>query len=277
MVKSYFDLFMLDRIIISLCHPSKIGYFFKDKLYKVILYAFGFFLLYVLVCGLTSYSTTYFSSDVVDGSVDSLVSFETSTVVYDISYEKSTKKLSTTSTKAIVMETSDVIYCFFTDSVVKTDENSKKIVYIFNENNAYVYYSNTKVGEVSYTDLTDVDSFTIKDVVSGDSQARGAFKDMIITLAYNSKFGVSTVMFVSSMLTGLAYYLIALIVIFGMSYFVNFTIATNVRTKLCLYDSLIFLVLLSFYIGFSQNWIFYIAIIAPVIFVNFTFTHIIKR
>lgn len=268
---------MLDRIIISLCHPSKIGHYFKDKLYKVILYAFGFFLLYVFVCGLTCYSTTYFSPSVIDESVDNIVLLETSTISVNISYSKDTKKLTTTSTTSLLVEFDDVLYYFFTDSIERTTSNSDKIIYVFNEDTAYVYYSNTKVGEVKYENLTDVDSFTLKSLVSGNIDAKLAFKDMIIALANSSTFGISTVMFLNYMLTGLSYYLVALIVIFVMSYFVNMTIATNVRVKLCLYDSLIFLVLLSFYIGFSQTWIFYIAVIAPVIFVNSTFMHIIKR
>lgn len=264
---------MLNKIIICLCHPKKIGLFFKDKIYKPILYAIGFFLLYVGIIALVAFSNKVFDSSYTEGSINLIVSEESANTNTNVTFNSTTKTLEGNETKY----SNSYFQVYFMPKGTVTTPSANVTTLVFLSDHVECFYGVHRLGEYNYSDLKDVKDFSLSNVVKGVNEDKLELKTIVNAIYQASETSISLYYIFNYAVFGISYYAGLLLFIFFMSFMTNPAIEFKVRTKLCLYDSLIFFVVLSFCMGFAIEWLLYLALCLPVFYSSFTFSHIIKN
>ncbi len=248
------------------CHPSRIGLFHKDHPLVVFFFFIIFACLAFGALALRDFNTQYFGSSDIDYIVQTVVKDQTNT---NIEY----KDHKLTGDIALYKNNPLEIRVLSTDKKV---DNSGLIIYM-NENTTQVYYNYIQIGNIKYSDIPNDYSFTFAGVKDNNRTELYNFRCFIDYILLISNTGYAANMYLSNTLNVLLYYFIfAIVAVLIYSFFTNSQIAMGVRSKLIIYDSLIYFVIIFFTVCLNVSFLQYVAFFVPLLFCRSTFSHIIK-
>lgn len=253
---------MFHRIIDCMVHPSRIVLGFKDKIWKPIVIALGFFLVLLGIIIIITCNSDFFDRSISNQVTAVLVNSDT-----EFNVELSNHTLSGRSSK---VETDDITIGFLSSDL----KYNNGLVFDFKEDLVNVYYGRSSLGSYKYENFNG--TFKVNNVINGVISDKANFQDLIYSsldslnsiLRINnigSSFGMICAYSVSIILLGLLF-----------SYFVNPDIKMNVRIKLVLYTLPSFYFMMSFAFLFNLSWLQYVAFILPFIYSKIAFSHIVR-
>ena len=259
----------MQRLIDILCHPRRLGIYNKDKIYIPLIYFISFFLLFIGVVMIINFNTEYYNANTSSNIIQ----------VIDISnedvYGEYINNEFIFNNKKSDISTDDIIIYFNHKNVDKSVNTIDKTIINFEADKVSIYYGLSQ--KVSYKyDKYEIDNFSLAGVCSGDIDDIVTFKDLLnnIFFDFNTKYQVSTI------LPLLFQYFMQFLMVFAFalifSFFVNPGIKFDVRFKLLIYDSLIFLFVMMLSVMIQISWLEYLAYALPIIFAGITFSHIIR-
>lgn len=258
------------RIKAVLAHPSLIAYFFKDKIYIPLLFLLTFVLITLGISANKVYTSEFITRNDSVEIVNKLAlnSLPTSTIEYD------NHKMSGTKSS---INYDDDIKIFF--NVAPSKENYSKTNYtlFFEEEYVTGYMGTSFLFKKEYKDFNLDLSFKLSDVVAGNMKSRISFVDFLDNYMQGFEMSYKNQSMLGSIMMLVEFYFVLLIMMFIFTYFLNPTIKFDVRIKLMIYDSIIFLFLFSFSILFNVEFLKYIAFAISIFYGNITFRHIIKK
>lgn len=259
---------MLERICDCICHPKRIGKYYKDKFWIVLGMLVLFFGCYAGVSAARYYTTPAFTDNSVTALVSSIIRGHASEVKYDSSLHMMTGKSCT-----YEGEKFRIVFLPTEGAVIETQIDDVNI--IFYSEDAKVYYGKILAGQISYETMM-VSGFSINGIQGNQVDDILNFKTLTKSILDNASVFFQTISYVSNLGTTLFYYLIIVFLMTIFTSLLNPTIDRKVRIKLCFYDGLIFFICCFFAMLFNVDMIIYISFLFPIIFSNITFRHILK-
>ena len=247
-----------------ICHPSKIGMFHKDNPFVVFLCFLLFASLLIGTLAIRNYNTRYFSNDDIDYVITTIEKNNAVNCEY--------KDFKITGEKASIKNSPLEIRILNDDKI----DNSGLIIKL-NENSAELYYNYIKISNIEYKYMDTNCSFTFTEVKNNTNNSNYNFRYFMNYIFINSNVGYASNVFINNILTGLLFYVIfGVVTVLIYSFFANPNISLSKRAKLVIYDSLIYFVVMTFTVIFNASFLLYVAMFLPIIYCNFTFTHIIR-
>ena len=255
---------ILYRIMDICCHPSRIVFYFKDKVFVVLIHLLVFMSMAVGVTAALAYSGNYINRSASEGIARTI--FE-SNKVKDAEY----KDYKLTGDSSVITYEAYKIYINRTK-----DTTTTYFVLEFHENTVSGYFGNELLFTEEYKSLPKNYEFKLFDLKNGTNDKRYDFVNFMDT--YLTKFEpyYETQVFLGGIIEIAQFYAILLVVLFIFTYLVNPTIKFEVRARLLIYDSLIFFFIFSLAYIFNLEFLKYLAVIVSTIYANITFRHIIR-
>ncbi len=252
------------RIIDCLCHPSRIGLYYKNKIGVIIAHVVVAMLVFVSV-----FSVSYINYDYFDHSFSRGITSLIRSSENDLNIKYNDGRLTGTGFSVAAGEYE--IY-FLDSSFIKESEVLK--VY-FQEEKAEVYFGFRCIATYEYKNSTakdfsfaEVKDYNIYDTIQFEGIVTGVFDTI------NTRYVVLDAL---EVLIGiLTTYFIVLGIITLYSLFINPMISFKVRIKLCLYCSIVYFLAMFFTVCFMASWIQYLAFILPFMYTKRAFRRIVK-
>ena len=257
---------ILYRIIDIFCHPSRIVFYYKDKIYVLIIHLLAFAAMAVGVTAALSYTDYYISRE--DGEAFSKAIFESKQVAeieyndYKLSGEQAT--------------ISAGVFRIYFNMEQPTKYSSSEFVVVLGEEKARGYSGTKLVYEMEYKNLSSNYSFKLSDLKSGKNEKEIEFVDFISVYLRGFEHEYATQTFLGGLRLILEFYGILLIAMFIFTYLINPTIKFEVRARLMIYDSLIFFFIFSLAFIFNVEFLEYLAFAIALFYSSITFRHIIR-
>ena len=252
----------MQKLINLICHPSRIVLYFNDKVYKIIIWLLGFLIaLFGIIAGLTftdKQYDAYFSQSV----TDVIVSKDSSNIVF---------KDSKLSGNAYQIK-GNGIYIYFSKSDFA--HNDYGLVMNFKEEAVDIYYRFFGKKTINYKDM-NIKDFTFDDVKHNNNQARIYFEDLIGQSVDSINKEASFMAFFDNVTNVLIMYTALTLIAVVFSLFINPQVQFRHRIRICLYDSIIYLVMMMFTLMFQIAWLQYVAMVLPIFYCNISFRSII--
>ena len=258
----------MQRLKNILCHPSRIGLYHKDSPLMVIGYLVLFLGFLIGMLALKTYNTNYF--DYSDSNYVTSLIYNNKN---ETTIEYKDHKLSGSS----FVVTSDTFECYFLSGISINNIKNNGMIFIMNENDVNVYYRFRLLKTINYSDISTDYSFSINDVRKNDSNALFNIKGFYDCIFKSVDKSYASSVFLTNILSILQYYFIFSVLVLSVySYFINPSISFGVRTKLVIYDSLVYFFVMFFMLAFEINFLQYVALIIPLIYCSVTFAHILR-
>ena len=251
------------KLINIICHPSQIVLYFNDKVYKIILWLLSFLIIIVGIIVAYSFKIGDYDYTLTDGVINTITLKEEA---LDIKYNDS--KLTGTS-YAIK---GDGVYIYF----CKSDfvHNDYGLVMNFKEDHVDIYYRLFSKVSFNYSD-SGVANFSFEDIKYNRNSARIYFESLF-NQAQTKIAKEKQLMFVlDNGLNLLMMYALALGFSIVFSLFINPLIKFPHRLRICVYDSLIYLIFMVFVLMIQVSWLQYVALVLPLIYTNISFRKIV--
>ena len=257
---------MFERIKSIICHPRYIGKYHNDKVWKILLYVLLFFMLYLAVFGVRTFTENPLGEEADRIIISDVISSQSQSITYDS--ENHTLKGNEFS---IVNDS----YAFYVLPTREVKQALGLVNIILDETKGYVYYGTYLVSEIEYTQIF-VDSFSFDGVSSNNTKDIFYFRSFINEVL-NSSFGFFRSMnFVEGIVQSITMYLMLFFLSFIFAKIINPTIEKKVRAKLVLYDTIIYFVVAMISSLFNVGAFIYVAYSLPVIYTSITFRHIVR-
>lgn len=260
---------MFEKIKTCLCHPSKIGAYFKDSIPKNILLIFIFMLLFIFANAAKTCNSEHFNNLHSSAMTDSIALFDDNGIYFDSELDK----LCRNENEKISIAGSQYRMNFFCE--VASGIQSSEIVLNFKESYVDVLVFNTKIGTLNYSDY-NFDGFSLLNIKNGNYKEKLAFQKMIdfaldeINQEYSFiVIGFDTIALIEDIL-----FMLAVCVL--LSLMVNQGIKLGVRIRLCMLDVLVYILCLIFMSLFSLGWIQYFGMFLACFYTISTFRHIVR-
>lgn len=257
---------MIERIKNSICHPRFIGKYNKDKVSKIILVIMIFFVFYLLIFGIRTFSENPMGEGAENYVVSEVISKQDHTVVYD----SETHTLKGNSFN-IQEETFGLYVLPFEDS----KSSSLVVNIVLGETKGYIYYGDIEVSAIDYADIK-VEDFTFDGISKNNSKDIYNFRIFVFEILESGFTFFRILNFIEGALITFVTFMMLFLVSFIFARMINPTIEGKVRAKLVLYDVIIFLVCSMLASLFNVGWIVYIGYSLPLIYTTITFKHIIR-
>lgn len=257
---------ILYRIMDIFCHPSHIVFYYKDKIYVLIIHLLAFAAMAVGVTAALSYTDYYISRE--DGEAFSKAIFESKQVA-EIEYNdyKLTGEQATISAG---------VFRIYFNMEQPTKYSSSEFVVVLGQEKARGYSGTKLVYEMEYKNLSSNYSFKLSDLKSGKNEKEIEFVDFISVYLRGFEHEYATQTFLGGLRLILEFYGILLIAMFIFTYLINPTIKFEVRARLMIYDSLIFFFIFSLAFIFNVEFLEYLAFAIALFYSSITFRHIIR-
>ncbi len=255
---------MLYRIKDILCHPSRIGLYYKDSLLKTISILAIFCLVFVGLSFIVMTNADYFSMSSAKGVSSDLMNDNSEVTIAFVD--------NNISGDAYTFKGDDYIISFLDDSF-KPQKNYISIS--FKANTINVYIDTTHYSTIYYDRITITD-FKLANVIDGVVKDRIAFQSLVNVALDSIEYSYGVFVFLENMAVVLGLYVCLVIIAVVLAYFVNPEINMSYRLRLALYDTAIYFVIMIFSLLYNQYWLQYLAIILALIYVKITFSHIIR-
>ena len=254
----------MEKIINIICHPSLIVLYFKDKIYQIILLALSFYIVLVGILALYAYTDKYYNYEYVSDLTKLVSSYNEE---MDLEY-----KDSNLSGSSYVISKDEACLVFMKD-VVSNPEYS--IFLVFKEDRVVYYYQSVRRFELKYSNL-GISDFTFKDIQDNNLTARAKLSTIIDKTLMLANPIAQTYSLVSSAINLAFLYFMSFLIAMLISFFTNPAIEFKYRISICLYDSIIFFVVLLFGLLFNISWFKYVAILMPAVYSRFSFRSIVR-
>ena len=257
---------ILYRIMDIFCHPSRIVFYYKDKIYVLLIHLFAFIAMAVGVTAAIAFSGYYVTR--ADGEAISKAIF-TSKNTANVEY--SDYKLS--GEEATVA--AGVFRIYFNRNE-PTKYSTNEFVVVLGSEKAKGYSGTKVVYELEYKDLKQNFSFKLSDLKDGKNEKEIEFVDFISVYlrAFEHEYAVQT--FIGGIWLIARFYGVLLLALFIFTYMINPTIKFEVRARLIIYDSLIFFFVFSLAFIFNVEFLEYLAFAIALFYSSITFRHIIR-
>ncbi len=256
---------MINRIATCLCHPSRIGLYYKDKLWTPILYVVVFILALIGVVLMSHVNESYFTMD-----DTRYVSRLVSDYKHPINLEFNNRKLTGDS---IIIE-SKYVDLYFLDPLASPKAQDKISLY-FNEESVNIYQGTQKLNSYSYASSM-VRDFNLNDIRTGANGAKLEFERLVLaTLASVNSYYVYTD--AAYTIAGLiASYFMVLLFVGVFSYFTNQDLTMKVRMKICLYCTLIYPLMAILSVCYRISFFEIIGLALPLFYCRSAFSRIVR-
>ena len=263
---------MIERLKIILTHPTRIGLFFKDKIYIPILFLLTMFFLFVGVNAVYNFNTTQYSHET-SKNYTLLVQYSLNDSkekpTFNITFDSTTNKLKG---DTHVFKSDNIILAI--NSVNVYQKNGVLTVNLL-EDGAVLYEGFIKLGYVEYKSIS-AKSFDLTKVQNGVIEDSLYFSEFLDSLFLKVKNNQALLHLADDTMTTVIFYFGLLIFTLIASYMINPPIEMRVRAKLVLYDSFSYLFIMLLAALFRASWLQYVALVFPLLYVNLTFSHIKK-
>lgn len=263
---------MLERLRIILAHPTRIGLFFKDKIYIPILFVLTMFFLFVSVDSIYNVNTKQFNYSQAKSFnvlVQNTLNEKKEVPSLNMSFDSSTNKI--TGDNHVFIGESIILAVNSTNTYSRNGYISVNL----RENSADLYEGFIKLGTIEYKSI-EAAGFTFTNVQKGDLKDNLYFTEFIFKLFSKVNTNQAILHVLDNSLTCLIFFVGVLIFCLIDSYFLNPPIEMKVRGKLVIYDSFPYLFVMLLAALFRASWLQYVALAIPVLYVNLTFSHIKK-
>ena len=254
----------MEKIINIICHPSLIVLYFKDQIYKIILFILPFFIIVASLFALYDFNQKYYEYDFVS-SISDLVKNndeEMDLVITDNKLEGST----------YVIKNNDVCLIFMKDAVASTDYD---IMLIFKEDRVTYYYQAAVKYEITYEKI-GVNNLSFADIQDGSFSAKLKLNNIIDQSLAQANRLVQVYIYFSDIINLFFYYAASILIAMIVATFVNPSIEFKYRFRICLYDSIIFFIIMIFSVMFNVTWLRYVALAVPAIYSIISFKRIVR-
>ena len=256
---------MFNRIATALCHPSRLGLFYKDKLSTPILHVIGFLLALIGALFISQANESYFTRE--DARyVSSLVMKLDSPLSLEF-------KDNTLAGEAMRVE-SEYIDVYFLDTSVLPSSNDKISMY-FNELEATIYHGVRKLNSYSYSKASPL-NFSFEEVRLNDPNARLMLEGLVLEiLSTTNRYFInldSTYMALAFIIT----YLFVLLFVSVFSYFTNQDLPMRIRMKICMYCTLIYPLMAILSICFGISLLEIVGLMLPIFYCRSAFSRIVR-
>lgn len=254
----------MEKIINIICHPSLIVLYFKDQIYKILLFILPFFVIVASLLALYDFNTKYYDYEYVNSISDMVKSYdeEIDLVIKDNKLEGST----------YTIKNDNVCLFFMKDAVASTDYS---ITLIFKEDRVVYYYQAYLKYEITYEKI-GVDNLTFADIQANSFGAKLKLNTIIDKTLDLANRLVVTYIYFSDLINFFFYYAASVLVAIIVSMFVNPQIEFRYRFRICLYDSIIFFIVIIFALMFNLSWLRYVAMAMPAIYSIVSFKRIVR-
>lgn len=257
---------ILYRIMDIFCHPSRIVFYFRDKIYVVLIHLALFIAFAIGATAMVAYSGDYVNRSAgVEFAEDVFKSTKNSNVVFE-NYQM---------TGDMATITSGVYKAYFNMESPKEYSDSYFTI-VFGKETVKGYIGSKELFKNNYSDLKTNYNFKLSDIKDGNSDKRAQFVDFMSVYLEGFETEYATQTFLGGIATIFEFYGVLLVAMFIFSYLVNPTIKFEVRARLMIYDSLIFFFVFIFAYIFNIEFIEYLAFIISLIYSGITFRHIIR-
>lgn len=254
----------MGKIINIICHPSFIVLYFKDKIYKIILLALSFFIVLVGILALYSYTDKYYNHEYVNDLTKLVANYKEE---LDLEYNDS--KLSGSS---YVISKDEACLVFLKDVAASQDY---AIFLVFKEDRVVYYYESVIRYELEYKSL-GLSNFTFKDIQDNNYTSQAKLSIIIDKTLELANPLAQTYSLLSNAVNLAFLYFMSILIAMMVSFFVNPAIEFKYRINICIYDSIIFFVVMLFGLLFNITWFKYIALLMPAIYSRFSFKSIVR-
>ena len=255
------------RLADIICHPSRVGLYFKDKIHIIILYVT---ILLGLVIGVFALDNLYKPN-----SFDRKTSISVADMI--ITSFEGTKDV--TIKDGVLEGDAEIIgsRMSFYFNREGFDKKENDFVIVFKETNAIGYFEGVKVFDVKYEDECNLNyEFSFFEIKNMNTNDKISFVEFLTPIMENYEKAYSTYVFLTNLGTIILFYGLLIVVLFIFTYLSNPTINKKIRFKLVFYNSITFLILSIFSVLLNQSWLIYAGIVLSVFYSNITFSHIIK-
>lgn len=251
---------MLEKIINTLIHPSRVVVYFADNMKKTFFFVFCFYLILVGFLALVAFNSTYYSIT----SANRIAYLLTTNDIKDVTLSDS--KLTG---EAFSIKKDDVYIGFLEDTHKSTDLSIN-----FYENNVSIYYLEYHIGSYSYNDY-DI-KFNTTNIKNNILEDKINFRDFIYELISNLNTFLRIENFTTYVvkITAISFLIYSFVILY--SYFINKTIDLNVRYNLGFFTLPIFYVVMFFSLSFNLSILEYLAYLLPFIYARMIYTRIYK-
>ena len=263
---------MLDRLRIILAHPTRIGLFFKDKIYIPILFVLTMFFLFVsanTVYNVNTKQFTYSQAKLFNVLVQNTVNDDKKTPNLNMAFDSTTNKI--TGDTHVFVGNNIILAVNSSNMYFKNEYISVNL----RENEAVLYEGYIQIGTIEYKSI-ESKNFTFTNVQKGTLDDNLYFTEFIYKLFDKVNINQAAIHIFDDSFTGLIFFVAVLIFCLIDSYFLNPPIEMKVRSRLVIYDSFSYLFFMFLAALFRASWLQYVALIIPVLYVNLTFSHIKK-
>ena len=242
--------------------PAQTAIYLTDKVYKVILWALGFFTIIIGIILAYSFSIKYYDYTFTDNVCLYIASNDES----NIKFENNKLTGSEYSIKG------EGVYIYY----LKSDfaHNDYGLVMNYKEEEVDIYYRFYNKITVKYSEL-DANDFTFSDVKYNKGLSRIYYEGFLMGAVDKINTKASFHLFLDSFINVLTMFFVVVLVSSVFSFFVNPMIKLKHRVRLCVYDSLIYLVFMMVVLIFKINWLQYVALAIPLIYTNISFKKIV--
>ena len=257
---------IFERLKAIIAHPSRIGIFFKDKAYVVIIHMLAFL---AMLSGVLAIKNFYKPNNFTRDTSFSVVDVIRSTM------DESNCKYENYQFSGSALISGDSMTIYINREIV--DKSASDFVIIISDDIVIGYFNGIKVfnDTLDEMDLANY-SFEIQNIIDNKSEDKISFVEFLTPILDNFEYVYAANIFLINLGTFLAYYLGIIIFCLIFSVINNPEINMKIRIKLIIYDSLSFILFAMLSVLFSQSWLVYAGIIISAIYSLITFSHIIK-
>ena len=256
---------MLNRLKTALCHPSRLGFFYKDKLSTPILYVVGFLLALIGILFMSHVNESYFTREDARYATGLVSRLE-----YPLSLEFKDKALAG---EAASLQDKYIDIYFLDTSVLPKNED--KISMYFNSLEVSIYDGAKRVNSYSYN-RASFNDFSLEAVRQGDRAAGLELESLILqALASTNSYFIN----LNALYMAIAYlvsYLFVLLFVGLFSYFTNQDLTMAIRMKICLYCTLIYPLMAILSICFKISFLEIIGLMLPIFYCRSAFSRIVR-
>ena len=263
---------MLERLKIILTHPTRIGLFFRDKIYIPILFLLTMLFLLVgvdLTYNINTNQFNYENAKAFNYLVQYTLNDQKQKPVLNIAYDGTAKKITGDNhvfigDKMILAVNSNNIY-----------QRNEYISINLTADGATLFEGFIKLGYVEYKSI-DAKSFNLTNVQNGEITDCLYFAEFVDKLFDKVQVNQALLHSLDNAITTAIFYFGVLIFAIFASYFINPPIEMRVRIRLVLYDTFSYLFVMLLVVLTRSSWLQYVALVFPIFYVNMTFSHIKK-
>lgn len=257
---------MFGKIKDLIIHPKRIGLYYKDSFFKIFSYIFVLFIILASLTAVVVFNTDYLNHAHSRDVSSAIIHMNKSDIVYD-------KESHTLSGSPMSASFDDkVIYFFADDNSIKAE---KKFIFNFKGEEVDLIFSGFKFSTVKYSEI-NAESFSLSLVQDFNDKEIIKLEEFLDIMFVKANSGYSKLAFYDTVIMDLIMYGVIVIVGLLSAWIRKPEINSTIRAKLTLYSTSVYFIGMLLSLLYNAIWIEYVAMAIPIIYVNITFSRIVK-